>query len=76
MPTDYLNHMLEKKQTFFIGQLTTNVSAWNLQNTTTTAWHSVLWSNKTKIELLGNKHSWWVWHKKNDGYIKSTLSQM
>ena len=26
-------------------------------------WDRVLWSDETKIELFGNKHSKWVWHK-------------
>lgn len=36
-------------------------------------WDRVLWSDETKIELFGNKHSKWIWCKTKDVYAEKYL---
>jgi len=33
-------------------------------------WDHVIWSDETKIELFGNKHSKWFWCKTKDEYAE------
>lgn len=46
--------------------MTTNVSTWSYQNATPTDWNNVEWSDETKLERFGNKHSKSVWCKKSE----------
>ena len=36
-------------------------------------WDRVLWSDETKIELFGNKHSKWVWRTTKDAHAEKHL---